>query len=92
MQEIRGGILRVNELVLKMMIIDFFTGKSRIVNPGLKLWGIRRKLTDFNLSFDEYEISFSADDLPLLKEGCYPSDVELKAITKADGYFELVEA
>ncbi len=90
MKEYRGGILRTSELVFRGYMTDFFTGKKRIVNKGLLLWGIKRKITDFPLGFDEYEFSFSADDLPLLKEGCYPGDLELKAIPKADGYFELV--
>ena len=87
----RGGILKISELVLKAIMSDFFTGKKRIVNPGLELRGIKRIDTDFPLAFDEYEFSFSGDDLPIIEERCYPTTVVLKPVEYTKDCYRLVE-
>lgn len=87
----RGGIFKINALILKVVIGDFLTGKNRITNPGLKLMGIRRIETDFNLAFDQYELSFLGDDLPILEEGCYPKEIVLKPVEYTTDCFRFVE-
>jgi len=88
----RGGILKMDSLILRTIIADFFTGKRRIVNQGLKLRGIKRIYTDFNLSFDVYEFAFMGDDLPIIQEGCYPLEIVLDQVEFTTDCFRLVEA
>ena len=88
----RVGILRVNELILKVTITKFFTGERKLINKNLRLLGIKRIETDFNLAFTDYDLAFTADDLPLIPEGCYPLFVDMVPMNKSNKNFKLVES
>lgn len=88
----RIGILRVSELILRIYITEFFTGKRRFVNKNLRLFSVRRIETDFHLAFNDYDLVFEGDDLPLIPEGCYPLFLDMVQVGKTGKRWKLIEA
>ena len=84
---IKGGILRISNQFLREIFADFLTGKKRLINKNLKLMGITRlkeKVGIYDVFLPHnYDLAFTADDLPVIPEGCIP-DFFLK-IEKVEG-------
>ena len=68
-----GGILRISKEVLIDFIFDLITGKKKLVNKNLKLVGITRVNDDVIFWSYAYDFCFTADDLPVIPEGCSPN-------------------
>ena len=88
-KEKRGGVFRMSQPFLKQLT-DFFTGKAKLVNKNLEIRTLRRIDSDRPLFDAYYEIGFRGDDLPLVGEGCYPSEVTIEKVEDKKNCFKLV--
>lgn len=76
--QIRGGILRISKKFMINCFSDFITGKKKLINKNLKLIGITRLNEDVPFLPHNYDFAFTADDLPIISEGCNPDSDSLK--------------
>ena len=87
-----GGVLRITRELMMDFISDLITGKKRLINKNLILRGITRLNDDVPLFCCAYDFAFTADDLPVIPEGCCPNpDLDVEEVKGKKNCYKLVQ-
>ena len=86
-----GGVLRVTRELMMDFLSDLITGKKRLINKNLILRGITRLNDDVPFFSCAYDLAFTADDLPVIPEGCCPNpDLKIEKVKNKKTCFKLI--